>query len=195
MVTSLKQLAHWVEWGPMITQEEGKRKSAAGSEGNRISTPVTCDPNPCCGTRFSEAVSLKTCFSLLAQRVQSCVYDMSDVKQCTLLSHLRSRWWSHNKVRTKILYSSIPFSLVSWCQCCERKQCGNMDRIHWAAVSLISLLPAPWKTLERRTCLVTLFTEFSALFQCLLENSQLIVETGTILMLGFWSGSSQSIEV
>lgn len=61
--------------------------------------------------------------------------------------------------------------------------------------SLISLLPAPWKTLEGRTCLMAMFTESSAVFQCLLENSQLIVKTGTVLMLGFWSDSSQSMEV
>lgn len=69
------------------------------------------------------------------------------------------------------------------------------DRIHWAVVSLINLLPIPWKTLEGRTCLLTYVHRVQCYFSVLLENPQLIVETGTILMLGFCSGSSQSMEV
>lgn len=189
----------WVEWVPTITQEKGKRKSAARSEGHRrISTPVTWDPYPCCGTRFSEAESLKTCFSLLALRVQSCVYDMSDERQCTLLSiisHLRNRCWRHNKLRIHgSLFFHTCFVLLVDVSAVRGlgKQDVNMDRIHWAGVSLISLLPTPWKTLERRSCLVTMLTGLSVIFQCLLENSQLSMETGTIHMLGFSSGSSQS---
>lgn len=42
----------------MITQEGGQEnlqvevKETGGSQ-----HPVACDPNPCCGTRFSEALS------------------------------------------------------------------------------------------------------------------------------------------
>lgn len=39
---------------------------------------------------------------------------------------------------------------------------------------------------------MTIFTEVRAVFQCFLGNAQLNVEAGTVLMLGFCSGSSQS---
>lgn len=116
-----------------------------------------------------------------------------------IISHQRNRRWSQNKLRIQVplFFFHACFVLlvdVTAVRVLEKKNV-DMDRTHWAGVSLISLLPTPWKTLERRACLVTRLTEVSIVFQCLLGNTQLNVEAGTVLMLGFCSGSSQSLSV
>lgn len=187
----------------MITQEEGQENlqvEVKETGGSQHPWPVILIPalaldflKHC----LKKPVSL--CWPRRSRAVYiTCLMWSNVTALLSIIFHLRNRWWSHNKLRIQgsSLFRTCFVLLVdvSVVRGLGRRYV-SMDRIHWAVVSLISLLPAPWKTLERRTCLVTMFTEFRAFFQCLLENSQLNVETGTILMLGFWFGSSQSMEV
>lgn len=117
----------------------------------------------------------------------------------SIISHQRNRWRGQNKVRIQVsfFFFHTYFVLlvdVTAVRGLEKKNV-NMDRTHWAGVSLISLLPTPWKTLERRACLPTTFPEVSIVFLCLLGNTQINVEAGTVLVLGFCSGSSQSLSI
>lgn len=113
-----------------------------------------------------------------------------------IISYQRNRRWSQNKLRIQVSVffhtCSVWLVDVTFVRVLEKKNV-SIDRTHWAAIFLISPLTVPWKTLERRAHLVTTFTEVSVVFQCLLGKAQLDVEA--VLMLGFWSGSSQSLSI
>jgi len=177
-------------------QEEGQ-ESLQLEVNKGILIPVTCVRLYYSGIRFSEAVSkipISLCWSgavYMRCLMWSCVNTLLPI-----ISHQRSRWWSEHKlgIQLPLFFFHTCFVLLAD----ESLLWGGLRRImsiwtgHTELVSVIRLLPTPWKTLERRLCLLTTFTEGSAVFQCLLGKAQLNVEAGIVLMFVFFSSSFQS---